>query len=46
MRKIKAIRWSGKIYSGHVIVLGANSVKLEGCVFGGLICRGKTWSRR
>jgi uncharacterized protein (DUF2147 family) len=35
----------GKTYSGSLTVTGANTVDLEGCVFGGLICQGQTWTR-
>jgi uncharacterized protein (DUF2147 family) len=35
----------GKIYSGSFTLLSATSAKLEGCVFGGLVCRGQTWTR-
>jgi uncharacterized protein (DUF2147 family) len=35
----------GKTYTGNLILQGANSLKLEGCVLGGLICKGQTWTR-
>ena len=35
----------GKTYSGNLIMQGPNSLKLEGCVLGGLICKGQTWTR-
>ena len=35
----------GKTYSGSFTLLSATSAKLEGCVMGGLICRGQTWKR-
>jgi uncharacterized protein (DUF2147 family) len=45
--------WSGKLYntqdgqtySGTVTVVSKNTLKLEGCVMGGLICQGPTWTR-
>jgi uncharacterized protein (DUF2147 family) len=45
--------WSGKLYntqdgetySGTLTVLSKNQLKLEGCVLGGLICQGPTWTR-
>lgn len=45
--------WSGKLYntqdgetySGNVTVVSKNTLKLEGCVMGGLICQGPTWTR-
>jgi len=49
----KAGQWKGKLYNaedgktytGYVQLNGANKMKLEGCVLGGLICKGETWSR-
>ena len=35
----------GKTYTGYVTATGANSIKLEGCVLGGLICKAQTWTR-
>jgi uncharacterized protein (DUF2147 family) len=35
----------GKTYTGSVTMLGANSLKLEGCALGGLLCKAQTWSR-
>jgi uncharacterized protein (DUF2147 family) len=35
----------GKTYSGNIIEQGANALKMEGCVLGGLICKGQTWTR-
>jgi uncharacterized protein (DUF2147 family) len=48
-----ATKWSGKVYnaedgetySGNITMLNATSLKLEGCVFGGLICKGQIWTR-
>lgn len=45
--------WSGKLYntkdgqtySGSVTVLDKQHLKLEGCVLGGLVCQGPTWTR-
>jgi len=47
-----ANRYSGSItdpetdstYSGNATLTGA-SLKLQGCVLGGLICKGQTWHR-
>ena len=33
-----------KTYSGKATLTG-NSLKMSGCVFGGLICRGENWQR-
>jgi uncharacterized protein (DUF2147 family) len=35
----------GKTYTGFIKLTSANKLKLEGCVMGGLICKGETWSR-
>ncbi|MEJ2117837.1 MAG: DUF2147 domain-containing protein [Alphaproteobacteria bacterium] len=35
----------GKTYSGTVTVIDKNHLKLQGCVLGGLICQGPTWTR-
>jgi len=35
----------GKTYSGNITLQSANALKLEGCVLGGLICKGQTWTR-
>lgn len=35
----------GKTYTGKIVVLSASSIKLSGCVFGGLICKSQTWSK-
>ncbi|WP_417280947.1 DUF2147 domain-containing protein [Celeribacter sp.] len=46
-------RWKGKVYnaedgktySGVMTLVSDDKLKLEGCVLGGLICKGETWSR-
>ncbi len=35
----------GKTYTGYLTLTGADSLKLQGCVLGGLICKSDTWSR-
>ncbi|WP_197717610.1 DUF2147 domain-containing protein [Pannonibacter phragmitetus] len=35
----------GKTYTGFIQMDGADKMTLEGCVMGGLICKGETWSR-
>lgn len=35
----------GKTYSGYITLQGANELKLEGCALGGLVCKGKNWTR-
>lgn len=52
-RKTGANAWSGKLYNtldgqtynGTITVVSKNSMKLEGCVLGGLVCQGPTWTR-
>ena len=35
----------GETYMGKITLNGANSVTLDGCVLGGAICKGETWTR-
>ena len=35
----------GKTYTGYIEPLSADALRLSGCVLGGLICRGQTWTR-
>jgi uncharacterized protein (DUF2147 family) len=35
----------GNIYSGSFTMSGANTAQLKGCVMGGLICKGQSWTR-
>jgi len=35
----------GKTYTGFIELNSADKLKLEGCVMGGLICKGETWTR-
>jgi uncharacterized protein (DUF2147 family) len=35
----------GKTYSGSLTLQDGNTIKLEGCVLGGLICKAQTWKR-
>jgi uncharacterized protein (DUF2147 family) len=35
----------GKTYNGTLTVVDKSHLKLEGCVLGGLICQGPTWTR-
>ncbi|MTH95324.1 DUF2147 domain-containing protein [Roseibium sp. RKSG952] len=49
----KSGQWKGKVYNGEdgktytgfIQMTSANKLKLEGCVMGGLICKGETWTR-
>ena len=52
-QKTGSATWSGKLYntqdgktySGTLTVVDKTHLKLEGCVLGGLICQGPTWTR-
>ncbi len=35
----------GKTYSGNLTLQDANTIKLEGCILGGLVCKAATWTR-
>ncbi len=35
----------GKTYTGSITLEGANSLKLQGCILGGLICKAQSWTR-
>ena len=35
----------GKTYSGNLTYSGGNSLQLQGCALGGLVCKGQTWTR-
>ena len=35
----------GKTYTGVMTLVNDNALKLEGCVLGGLFCKGETWKR-
>jgi uncharacterized protein (DUF2147 family) len=35
----------GRTYSGSFTLTGATTAELKGCVMGGLICKGQTWTR-
>jgi uncharacterized protein (DUF2147 family) len=35
----------GKTYSGNITMQDARTLKLEGCVLGGLFCKAQTWTR-
>lgn len=46
-------RWRGRLYNaedgrtyqGFLVLEAADALRLEGCVLGGLICKGETWQR-
>ena len=35
----------GKTYSGNLTFSGGNSLQLQGCALGGLVCKGQTWTK-
>lgn len=35
----------GKTYTGKISKISGSSMRLSGCVFGGLICKSQTWRR-
>jgi uncharacterized protein (DUF2147 family) len=35
----------GKTYTGNITLQDANTIKLEGCILGGLVCKAQTWTR-
>jgi uncharacterized protein (DUF2147 family) len=53
MKPDGAERWSGRIYNAddgetyisHVSVGGPDTLNVQGCVLGGLICKSTTWTR-
>ena len=36
---------SGKIYDSTIAMKGPNTLRVQGCVFGGIFCGGQTWNR-
>lgn len=51
--KPRGKRWSGRIYNvkdgrsytAHISLKSADTLRVEGCAFGGMICGGQNWSR-
>jgi uncharacterized protein (DUF2147 family) len=35
----------GKTYTGGITLMNANTIKVEGCILGGVICKTNTWTR-
>lgn len=35
----------GKTYSGNLTYTGGDSLQLQGCALGGLVCKSQTWTR-
>ncbi|MGY4308283.1 uncharacterized protein (DUF2147 family) [Bradyrhizobium sp. USDA 4369] len=52
-QKVGGTEWSGKLYnpddgktySGKIVLQSNTELKLQGCVLGGLVCKGETLSR-
>lgn len=36
---------NGKTYTANITLTGPNTLRIEGCVLGGLFCGGQTWNR-
>jgi uncharacterized protein (DUF2147 family) len=53
MKPAGANEWSGRLYSpeegktvsGNLMLKDANTLSVEGCLLGGLLCRSETWTR-
>jgi uncharacterized protein (DUF2147 family) len=53
MKPGKDSKWSGRIldpntgstYDSTIALKGSNSLRVQGCAFGGMFCGGQTWSR-
>jgi uncharacterized protein (DUF2147 family) len=53
MRATSQGRWDGRIYNArngqtynaHLTMRGDNSLRVEGCVLGGVFCGGQQWTR-
>jgi uncharacterized protein (DUF2147 family) len=53
MKPAGTAKWSGQVYnaedgktySGNLTVNGGNSLTLQGCALGGLVCKGQNWTK-
>jgi uncharacterized protein (DUF2147 family) len=53
MKPGKDAKWSGRIldpntgstYDSTIVLKGTDSLRVQGCAFGGMFCGGQTWSR-
>ncbi len=53
MKPAKDAKWSGRIldpntgstYDSTIALKGSDSLRVQGCAFGGMFCGGQTWSR-
>jgi uncharacterized protein (DUF2147 family) len=53
MRSVDDTKWTGRIhdpkggsnYDSTIALKGPDSLRVQGCAFGGMFCGGQTWSR-
>jgi uncharacterized protein (DUF2147 family) len=53
MKPVKDAKWSGRIldpntgstYDSTIVLKGSDTLRVQGCAFGGMFCGGQTWSR-
>lgn len=53
MKPVGGDKWEGQVYNaedggtytGSFTMSGPNTAELKGCVMGGIICKGQTWTR-
>jgi uncharacterized protein (DUF2147 family) len=53
MKPAKDAKWSGRIldpntgstYDSTIALKGSDSLRVQGCAFGGVFCGGQTWTR-
>ncbi len=53
MKPASAGKWTGQVYnaedgktySGNLTYAGGNSLQLQGCALGGLVCKSQTWTK-
>ncbi|MGA7808501.1 DUF2147 domain-containing protein, partial [Bradyrhizobium sp.] len=53
MKPAKDLKWSGRIldpntgstYDSTITMKGSNTLRVQGCAFGGMFCGGQTWTR-
>ncbi len=53
MKPSKDLKWSGRIldpntgstYDSTIALKGSDTLRVQGCAFGGMFCGGQTWTR-
>ena len=53
MKPVNDVKWSGRIfdpnsgstYDSTIALKGSDSLRVQGCAFGGMFCGGQTWTR-